>query len=220
MPSIDIQITYDFICPWCWIGHQHLLAALARVPDIPVTMHYQAYELNPTMPKEGTDRRAYRIAKFGSWARSQALDADVSLAGQRAGIEFHYDLVVITPNTRLAHRLMVFADNQGDPAKNQALFEGVFRAYFSEGRDIGKVDVLASLAAQAGFDSQAARDYLSTSAGEREVVAAQFQAQAVGVHSVPSVLIGNKLISGAQPASALVQALQKVAAQGTVETTV
>lgn len=220
MPSVDIHITYDFICPWCWIGHQHLLAALAQVPEIPVTVHYRAYELNPSMPREGSDRRAYRSAKFGSWARSQAMDADVTLAGQRAGIEFHYDRVLITPNTRLAHRLMVFADNQGDPAKTQALFEGVFHAYFSEGQDIGKADLLAALAVQAGFDAQAARDYLATSAGEREVIAAQLQAQADGVHSVPSVLIGNTLISGAQPATALVQALQKAATQGAAESTV
>lgn len=196
------------------------MAALARVTDIPVTMRYQAYELNPTMPKEGTDRRAYRSAKFGTWARSRALDAEVTAAGERAEIEFHYDLVAITPNTRLAHRLMVFADDQGDPAKTQALFKGIFHAYFSEGRDIGKVDVLASLAAHAGFDSQAASDYLSTSAGERKVIAAQLQALADGVHSVPSVLIGNTLISGAQPATALVHALQKAAAQVTAESTI
>lgn len=217
MQSVEIQITYDFICPWCWIGHRHLQAALAQMPGTAVAIRYVPYELNPGMPKEGADRKAYRSAKFGSWARSQAMDADVTLAGQRAGAEFHYDRVAITPSTRLAHRLMVFAASQSDAAKTEALFEEVFRAYFSEGQDIGKAEVLAKLAGQVGFDAQAAYDFLATSDGEHEVVAAEMQAHDNGVRSVPSLRIGNALISGAQPPSVLVQTLRQATAQSAAE---
>ncbi|MDM8358412.1 DsbA family oxidoreductase [Pandoraea communis] len=216
MPSVEIQITYDFICPWCWIGRRHLQAALAQMPDTAASIRYVPYELNPGMPKEGADRKAYRSAKFGSWARSQAMDADVTLAGQQAGAAFHYDRVTMTPNTRLAHRLMVYASRGGDAARTEALFESVFHAYFSEGRDIGKAEVLATLAGQAGFDAKEARDFLDSPAGEREVVAAERQAQANGVRSVPTLRIGNTPISGAQPSSALTQALRQTAAQSAV----
>lgn len=216
MPSVEIQITYDFICPWCWIGRRHLQAALAQMPDTAVSIRYVPYELNPGMPKEGADRKAYRSAKFGSWARSQAMDADVTLAGRSAGVAFHYERVTMTPNTRLAHRLMVYATSRGDAARAEALFESVFHAYFSEGRDIGKTEVLATLAGQAGFDAKEVRDFLDSPAGEREVVAAELQAQVNGVRSVPALRIGNTSISGAQPSSTLIQALRQAAAQSAV----
>ena len=92
MTPIEIQLTYDFICPWCWIGHEHLKAALKEANLMtPATIKYVPYELNPTMRKAGVDRKAYRSAKFGSWAHSQSMDADVTLAGKRAGAEFNYD---------------------------------------------------------------------------------------------------------------------------------
>ncbi|VVD90165.1 DSBA oxidoreductase [Pandoraea horticolens] len=216
MPSVEIQITYDFICPWCWIGRRHLQAALAQMPDTAFSIRYVPYELNPGMPKEGADRKAYRSAKFGSWARSQAMDADVTLAGRSVGAAFHYDRVTITPNTRLAHRLMIYAARRGDAAKTEALFESVFHAYFSEGQDIGKAEVLAALAGQVGFDAKEARDFLDSPAGEREVVAAELQAQANGVRSVPTLRIGNTSISGAQPSSTLIQAVRQAAAQSAV----
>ncbi|MCJ0764376.1 DsbA family oxidoreductase [Variovorax terrae] len=214
MKPIEIQLTYDFICPWCWIGHRHLQAALAQAPsDTAMAIRYLPYELNPDMPKDGADRKAYRSAKFGSWARSQAMDAQVALAGRRTGAEFHYDRVAVTPNTRLAHRLMFFAAGKGDAASTEALFESVFHAYFSEGQDIGQAELLAALASRAGFEAQEVRRFLATSAGEREVVAAERQAQLGGVRSVPTLRIGNTLISGAQPAAALADALRQAAAQ-------
>ncbi len=213
MKSIDIQITYDFICPWCWIGHSHLKTALAQLPpDTPVAIQYAPYELNPDMPEDGVDRKAYRSAKFGSWARSQAMDAEVALAGKLAGVDFRYDRVAITPNTRLAHRLMFLAASKKDAQKAEALYAAIFHAYFGEGQDIGKAEVLIALASQAGFDAQEVRDFLATAAGEREVVAAELQAHVNGVRSVPTLRIGNSLVSGAQPPAVFLQALQQAAA--------
>lgn len=153
MRPVEIQITSDFICPWCWIGHAHLKAAIKEVnlTGTAATIKYLPYELNPTMPKDGANRKEYRSAKFGSWARSQAMDADVTLAGKRAGLEFNYEHIEVTPNTRLAHRLMFFAQGKGDAANTEMLFEAVFAAYFSSGQDIGSADVLAKLAEGVGF---------------------------------------------------------------------
>ncbi len=213
MNPVEIQVTYDFICPWCWIGHEQLKAAVGSAElDVAPTVRYVPYELNPTMPKDGANRKVYRSAKFGSWARSQAMDADVTLAGRRAGIEFNYDRVEVTPNTRLAHRLMFFAEGKGDGGKTEALFEFIFSAYFSEGQDIGKADVLVALAAKAGFDVDEVRSFLAATVGERDVVAAELQAQLDGVRSVPTIRIGGTPISGAQPATVLAEVLKQTAA--------
>ncbi|MDN7489202.1 DsbA family oxidoreductase [Burkholderia sp. AU45274] len=221
MNPLDIQVTYDFICPWCWIGHAHLKAAL-REANLPVapTVKYLPYELNPTMPKDGIDRKAYRSAKFGSWARSQAMDADVTLAGKRAGVEFNYDRVAVTPNTRLAHRLMFLAQSKGDAARTEALFEAVFSAYFSDGQDIGMAEVLVSLAERTGFDADEVRSFLATNDGEREVVADELRAGAAGIRSVPTIRVGGVPVSGAQPVSVLAEVLRHATGDTTAKAAV
>ncbi|MCY0852580.1 DsbA family oxidoreductase [Cupriavidus sp. D39] len=211
MEPVDIQVTYDFICPWCWIGHRNLKTAAQRLTsEVAPNITYAPYELNPDMPATGVDRKEYRSAKFGSWARSRAMDVEVAIAGKRVGLDFNYDVVAITPNTRLAHRLMAFAQGSGEVQQSEALFEAIFSAYFSRGEDIGSIDVLVSLAASVGFDAHAARDFLSGKRGEAEVVAEEMRAHMNGIRSVPTIRIGSTDLSGAQPASVLERALEAV----------
>ncbi len=68
--SLPVHVISDVICPWCYVGKRRLeraVAALAGRHEVRVRWH--PFQLNPRMPREGTDRRAYRIAKFGSWER-------------------------------------------------------------------------------------------------------------------------------------------------------
>ena len=211
MKTLDILVTSDFICPWCWIGHRHLKSALAEVGPPAATIRYLPYELNPTLPTQGVDRKAYRSAKFGSWARSQAMDSEVTLAGKRAGLTFHYDRVTRTPNTRLAHRLMHFAQARDPGPSSDALFEAIFSAYFSEGRDIGAAEVLATLAVQAGFDADEVHAYLATTAGVREVEDAEREARRAGIQAVPAHRLAGIAVSGAQPASVFARVLRELA---------
>jgi predicted DsbA family dithiol-disulfide isomerase len=210
MKPVEVVVTSDFICPWCWISHRHLKDGIARagLSADAVRVRFAPFELNPDMPEAGQDRQAYRTHKFGSWARSQAMDADVTLAGQRVGAPFNHDRVLVTPNTRRAHRLMFWAQLQGDAARLEALPEAIFFAYFSQGRDIGTVDVLVDIAASIGFDADATRAALTLGTGEPEVVAQELRAQRDGVRSVPLIRIAGQAISGAQPATVLAQALR------------
>ena len=171
------------------------------------------------MPKDGIDRKAYRSAKFGSWARSQAMDADVTLAGKRAGVEFNYDRVAVTPNTRLAHRLMFLAQSKGDAAGPKHCSRR-FSAYFSDGRDIGMAEVLVSLAERTGFDAEEVRDFLATNDGEREVIADELRAGAAGIRSVPTIRVGGVPVSGAQPVSVLAEVLRHATGDTTAKAAV
>ncbi len=215
MNNVDVQLAYDFICPWCWVGHRHLKSALeSEKSQVVATLSYVPYELNPNLPWSGVDRKGYRTAKFGSWARSQAMDADVVVAGKKVGLEFNYERVAITPNTRLAHRLMVYArQSAGDEAKADVLFESIFESYFSRGENIGRLDVLVSLAASAGFDAEQTRKFLRSDRGEAEVAAKELQAQMEGVHAVPTIRIGAQQVRGAQPPSILVEVLRTASAR-------
>ncbi|SFH61939.1 Predicted dithiol-disulfide isomerase, DsbA family [Collimonas sp. OK307] len=213
MKSVIIEITSDFICPWCWIGHHHLRQAIRGLDTkIAPQIRYVPYELNPSMPAEGMNRRTYRSAKFGSWVRSMQMDAEVAIAGQRAGVIFNYDRVEMIPNTRLAHRLMYFAQLQGESEKAGVLFESIFATYFSEGSDIGNLDVLIELAETAGFDGKMTRSFLASEQGNNEVAQAELTAQERGVRSVPNISIGDYRVAGAQPVDVLADLLDETAA--------
>lgn len=214
MKTVDVQVTYDFICPWCWIGHHHLRAALAQ-SGVPVHLSYVPFELNPDMPVAGIDRKEYRTRKFGSWASSLAKDADLTARGQQAGAQFRFDLVKVTPNSRLAHRLMRYAQGQDAAQQTWQLYDSIYAAYFNQGRNIGERDVLLELAGASGFDIQAVRAYLESDEGEREVAEQEEQARDMGIRGVPHFVIGDYSISGAQPVGVLVQALRTVATHET-----
>ncbi|ANB76489.1 disulfide bond formation protein DsbA [Paraburkholderia phytofirmans OLGA172] len=211
MKQVEIQITYDFICPWCWIGHKNLEKALG-VDDSGASfvVSYLPYELNPTLPAAGVDRREYRTRKFGTWQRSQAMDGDVTTSGKRVGLDFDYDRVKVTPNTLLAHRLMAFARRAGDALRTGELFNAIFEAYFSRGENIGDVSVLEAVAVAVGFDGDEVRAFLLSDQGKAEVLAYELDGQESGINSVPMIQIGSRRIQGAQPASVLLHALDSV----------
>ena len=208
--AVTVEMVSDFVCPWCYVGHQHLDAGIAAAGLAePPTIRYLPYELNPDMPVGGVDRNEYYIAKFGE-ARWKAAEARLLEVGAASGAVFRFDRLQRTPNTRLAHRLMVFAQAQGDATKAHALAGSIFSSYFSEGRDIGAAAVLVELAAAVGYDPTAAADFLA-SEGERDVVAAELQAHASGVQGVPTFRIGGTAVVGAQPPEMLAGALQAAA---------
>ncbi|HEX7910516.1 MAG TPA: DsbA family oxidoreductase [Paraburkholderia sp.] len=196
MNKLNIEVIYDFICPWCWIGEEKLKQAIGEANAGEHTkLVFVPYELNPGMPVEGRDRKEYRSAKFGSWARSQIMDAQVTAAGLQVGLEFNYALAKRTPNTFAAHRLVWMLQQKHDVT---ALVEAIFHAYFSAGRDIGDIAVLTEIAIEAGFDKDGIEAFFASGAGVDEVRALEARAIAQGVSSVPSVKIGDEIVSGAQ----------------------
>src|SRR6185503_16864695 len=206
-PVHQLAVVSDAICPWCYVGKRRLEKALTLLPDdVRLKVSWYAFELNPQMPKEGIERKLYRMRKFGSWERSLAMDAQLREVGKEDGIDFNYDLIQRTPNTFNAHRLIWLAGGEGH---QDAMVETLSRGYFSEGRDIGDIDVLADLAGQAGMDRSAARAYLESGDGRAEVKAEEEIAQRAGLSGVPTfALDGRVLFSGAQRAELIAQALR------------
>lgn len=206
--SSNIQVTYDFICPWCWIGEENLERALAASgSSTDRQMTFLPYQLNPDMPVQGMDRKAYRSSKFGSWARSQAMDAQVTQAGKAVGLTFDYERVEKTPNTLAGHRLVWREQHAGRDAS--FLVKAIFKAYFGDGRDIGDLNVLADIAAETGLDRGAIVDFLNTDEGTTEVLELEAQTKASGVRSVPSIQIADDVITGAQPTEIMIQVLRR-----------
>jgi predicted DsbA family dithiol-disulfide isomerase len=193
----QITIVSDVICPWCYIAKKHLEQAFALTSSAGrFAVTWRPYELNPNIPKEGMDRRAYRSRKFGSWEQSRQLDAQVASAAKSAGLEFRHDLMLRTPNTFKAHRLIWFAEHQG---VQDAFVEAIFKAYFTQGRDVGDIATLIDIATEAGVDRPTASAFLHSEAGTAEVKQEEGIALQNRIDGVPTfILDGEQIFSGAQ----------------------
>ena len=210
-----LEVVSDTICPWCYVGKRRLEAALAVIgDDLPVDIRWRPYELNPDMPREGMDRQAYRSRKFGSWERSRQLDAQVKAAGASDGLDFHQERIEKTPNTLSSHVLIRLA---GETNSQSRIVEALFSAYFTEGRDVGDPDVLATIGAGAGLDRTTIERAL-----ENEILRADVKAEArgfaqSGISGVPTVLLNRfSLFSGAQQPELIERALRNTAAHADV----
>lgn len=209
MPQPLAIIVYsDVICPWCYVGKRRLEAALADARMPGVQLAWRPFELNPDMPPEGMERQLYRARKFGA-ERSAELDRNMAQVGREAGIAFAFDRQQRTPNTRLAHRLILEAGRQG---RQDAVVTRLFRAYFEEGLDIGSADVLARVATETGLDPAGATEALGSPESLKEVIALEEQGRRMGIEGVPFFILAGKYgVSGAQPPEFWREALPKIA---------
>ena len=214
--GLNVDVISDVICPWCYIGKRRLERAVRDLGGRhEVQVRWHPFQLNPTMPGGGMDRQDYRTAKFGSWERSQALDAQVAAAGEAEGIAFAFDRIGRTPNTLDAHRLIALAGEQG---VQDAVVEAFFRGYFTEGRDLGDRGTLLDLAAEAGLDRGRAESLLGGDEGLESLRAAEGQSRRLGVQGVPFFVInGEVAISGAQGPQAFLDAFGRASADGPVD---
>jgi predicted DsbA family dithiol-disulfide isomerase len=203
VPVRRIEVVSDVICPWCYIGKRRLEKALALLGQgVPVA--WRPFQLNPQMPPEGMERRAYRIAKFGSWERSLTLDGQVANAGKAEGIEFDFEKMTRTPNTLDAHRL-ILAQNSG---VQEAIVERLFRAYFEEGLDLNRATLMA-IAEESGMAADAA-GMLAGEEGRADVLKEEARYKSLGVNSVPSFFLsGRPLFSGAADPVLLAEAIRQ-----------
>lgn len=201
---LTIDVISDVICPWCFIGKRRLEKAL---DGRPATVRWHAFQLNPDMPREGIERKAYRIKKFGSWERSQELDAQVAAAGRGEGIAFNFDKMARTPNTLDAHRVIWLAGERG--VQNEVV-EALFLAYFTDGRDLSDRATLAEIAAGAGLDQAEVKQLLEGDEGLDVVLAGEEQGRRLGVSGVPFFVVNGKVaLSGAQPPEMFLQAFEQ-----------
>jgi len=195
--ELSVDVISDVICPWCYVGKRRLERAIAALGDkYNVQVRWHPFQLNPQLPKEGISRKEYRTRKFGSWERSMELDAKVATVGESEGIQFAFDKISRTPNTADAHRLIWFADQHGC---QDTVVESLFRAYFTEGLDVGNRQTLIDVGAESGLDRHAVEPMLDSNEGLDVIANAREMSQRYGVDGVPFFIINQKIaLSGAQ----------------------
>jgi predicted DsbA family dithiol-disulfide isomerase len=205
IPALSIEVYADPVCPWCFIGKRRLDQARALAGGT-VTVIWRAYQLNPAMPVDGMERGAYLAAKFGGPDRARQVYEVIRREGLDAGITFAFSRIARTPNTLSAHRLVRFATERGAA---DALMERLFAGYFLEGRDIGSPEELARIAAEAGLDADAAREFLAGNAFTESVLQEDRMARASGISGVPHfVVAGRYALPGAQSPEVIARAIE------------
>ena len=207
---VRIDVVSDVMCPWCYIGKRRLEHALEAVPEVPVTVFWRPFQLDPTLPVEGKDRKQYLDEKFGP-NRAPAVYERIREAGRGEGIEFRFDLIERSPNTIDAHRLIRWAAAEG---VQDAVVERLFRMYFLEGADLTQTETLIRAATDAGMERLVVEKlfagHADRMATEQEIAAAQH----MGVTGVPCFILGGKYaVMGAQPPDILASAIRQVAAE-------
>lgn len=203
---LTIDVVSDVICPWCFLGKRRLDKALAQLRAGTIEVRWRPFMLDPSIPPEGIDRKAYLTAKFGA-ERLATLHDPLQSAGNSEGVPFVFQAITRTPNTLDAHRVIRWAHHAG---RQTEMAERLFMAYWNEGKDIGDRTVLTAEAGAVGFDpSQTAT--LLASAQDTDNVKSEIQhAYDIGVSGVPTFILAQRFaVSGAQPPDVLAGAIER-----------
>ncbi|PBC09531.1 DsbA family protein [Mesorhizobium sp. WSM3859] len=218
--SITVDVVSDVVCPWCFIGQKRLDKAIATA-NVDVHVRWRPFQLDPTIPPGGMDRRQYMLSKFGSEERIQQIHARIEPLGEAEGIHFAFGAIKVAANTLDAHRVIRWASAAGEGVQNR-LVRRLFQLNFEEGINIGDHAVLVKAAGEAGMDASVVETLLPTDADVEAVRNEIATASRMGITGVPCFLLeGKYAVMGAQDADTLADAIRQVAhakARGELET--
>jgi predicted DsbA family dithiol-disulfide isomerase len=217
---IKLDVWSDIACPWCYIGKRNLEQAIRVVrtdagnPSVQVEFH--SFQLSPDTPVDFEGSATDYLAQHKGISREQAaaMQEHVTAVAAAAGLDYHLERVRHT-NTVKAHQMLHYARSRGLQSEMK---ERLMRAYFTEGRHLGRDEELAALADEVGLDAEDVRRSLR----DEEFLAAVRQdeglAAAYGIRGVPFFVIDRRYaLQGAQPPEAFEEALRVVAKERAAE---
>jgi predicted DsbA family dithiol-disulfide isomerase len=212
MTVVNIDIVSDVMCPWCYIGKKRLEDAVESLPDdLEIDVRWRPYQLDPTLPKEGKDRKQYLEEKFGGSERASQIYTAILDAGRKENIPFNFNGIKVSPNTLDAHRIIRWAASEA-PGVQDRLVDLLFKAYFIDGKNIGDNTVLLDAAQEAGMDRSITESLLVGTADCLEVEQEIDVARKMGVTGVPCFILDNKYaVMGAQASDVLASAIRDIA---------
>ncbi len=209
---LQIEVVFDLVCPWCFLGTRRLRRTLRSRPDLAVDILWRPFLLNPDIAPGGVARGDYLMRKFGGEDRARRLHATIADLGRTEGVAFRFERIRRIPPSLDAHRLVRMASRQG--AGNEAV-DALFETYFCEGLDIGDPGVLAGVAAGLGMDPFAVRRALAGTQEAEAVHADNLRAHRLGINGVPCFVVGGRhAIAGAQEPEVLERLLDVALVEG------
>ncbi len=209
--KLKIEIWSDVVCPFCYIGKRNFESALEKFPSKDkIEIEWKAFQLDPNFVQnhdEKLDLSQSLAKKYNrSVAEMEQMQQQITQTAKSVGLDYHFDKA-ITFNTFDAHKIIHKAKEKGLDDKAEELF---FKAYFTEGKDIGNPSTLKDLALQIGLNEDEIKDALENDKYGYEVNQDIQEAQQLGVTGVPFFVMDRKYgVSGAQPVEAFTQTIEK-----------
>ena len=210
----EITVWADIRCPWCWMGHRRLRAALERLGPAgrEVGVARRSFLLEPAGPD--SPDRTVRGAALNSWgmseARWEATRSRVAEASRREGLQIDMD-EVLSVDSRPAHRLIKLAVSRGsDPDQ---VWDLVYAAHLERREDLTDPGALRRVGKELDLTEGDVDALLGSDDFAAEVEADHREAVAQGVGSIPTYLHAGKALSGARSTDELVEFLSGTGAR-------
>lgn len=211
--KLNIDVFFDFICPWCLIGKRQLQTAIQQLqqshPDVEVLLHWHGVQLLPHIPAEGIPFEAFYLKRLGSVTAMRMRQAQVRQAAKAVDVDIDFERIYRMPNTEKAHSLFVNTVKISSPEQSGRFLEGLFAAYFHQSENISESAVLRRIAMDCGYSEDVIDSMLAA-----PII--PFVSKDTGGKGVPYfVFNGSFAMAGAHPADALYQVmLDTLAVQG------
>jgi predicted DsbA family dithiol-disulfide isomerase len=198
--GITLEVFTDYVCPWCFLSTRRI-EKLKQNYSIDVQLAF--FPLHPDTPPEGLAlEKLFAGRNLDIAAMHARMKALMDAEGLPYGVRSH------TYNSRLAQELGKWGDTLG----SHAIHDALYRAYFADGRDISKVDVLMEIARSVGLPEDGARDVLENRTFKNAVDADWARARSYGITGVPTFVSGGQAVVGAQPYDVLERFVRQMGA--------
>jgi len=206
---MKVEIWSDVMCPFCYIGKRRFENALQQFPfKDQIEIEWKSFQLNPNIKYEpGKNINQFLAEHKGiSIERAKEMNDYVTNMAAAEGLRYDFDKAVVA-NSFDAHRFSHLAAKHG---KGDAAEESLFKAYFTEGKNISDRDTLVELGENIGLNKEEVKQTLESNNYANEVQNDIAEAEALGIRGVPFFVLDRKYaVSGAQSADAFVQALER-----------
>lgn len=213
MRELNIDVFFDFICPWCLIGKHQLQAAIAQLqqsnPEVEVIVNWHSMQLLPEIPIEGVDFKQFYQKRLGSLDAVKQRQVQVRQAAMTVGVELHFEKIQWMPNTAQAHHMFQSVFKMGTFQQANHLLEQLFTAYFQAGENLGDSTVLKRILKQCGYS-------VNEQGSGWMAVNPAIQSTYTGANGVPYFIFDGYLtLTGAHSVDVLYQAmLEALVVQG------
>lgn len=207
--KVNIEIWSDIICPFCYIGKRRFENAISQLPkDYKFNITWKSFQLAPDMVTNVDISIDEYLAKHKGFPLEKAkeMNAYVTEMAKNEGLEFNFEKAIVA-NTFLAHRFLHFAQTKN---KQYEAKELLFKAYFTEGKNIDAISTLIEIANKLGLNIEEVVETLNSVAFSNDVDKDIFEAQQIGVRGVPFFVVNRThAISGAQPTEVFMETIKQ-----------
>lgn len=206
---MKVEIWSDVMCPFCYIGKRRFEKALEQFPaKEKIDIVWKSFQLNPAMETDPSKSITEYLAEVKGWSipQAQQINQQVTDMAKAEGLHYDFDKAIVA-NSFNAHRLIQLAKANG---KGDAMEEALFKAYFTEGKNIDDQGTLTQLAIEVGIAASQVQSLFTGSDYAEAVEKDIYEAQQIGVRGVPYFVLNDKYaVSGAQASETFLGAIQK-----------